>query len=332
MVSALQSGSYELIWETCADLPSPLYSASVAVHDNKVYTTAGGAPDRETYDHVYVYDVNRNQWDRLPPPGQRHGTLQIISGKLTVIGGWDATTKKRTNKVTTYNNNRWSNEYPNLSKARDRPGVLTHQDYVIVAGGALDDNTFNDDIELLNYKQSSPWVIARMKLPGAMRHPSLTISDNILYIVGYDRPTDRTNAAYKVSIDTVTSSVSHGQLTSIQTADWTKLPPAPNVGSAIIPNTSPPMIVGGYDKKYVPAADIRVLDTSENSWKVISSLTTARAATAVVSINCDSILIIGGFTCGIGISECRAHSISTVEKGTIRLCCTQKAADIHNTK
>ena len=46
MVSALQSGSYELIWEMCADLPSP---ASVAVHDNKVYTIAGGTPDRDTY-------------------------------------------------------------------------------------------------------------------------------------------------------------------------------------------------------------------------------------------------------------------------------------------
>ena len=41
-------------------------------------------------------------------------------------------------------------------------------DYVIVAGGVIDDNTYSDDIELLNYKQSSHWVIARMKLPEAM--------------------------------------------------------------------------------------------------------------------------------------------------------------------
>ena len=92
------------------------------------------------------------------------------------------------------------------------------------------------------------------------------------------------------------------------------------------------MTVSGYDKQYVPAVDIRVLDTPENSWKIISSFTTARAAITVVSTNCDSILIIGGFTHGVGISEPRAHSTSTVEKGTIRLCCTQKAADIHNTK
>ena len=152
MVPALESGCYQLIWEKCADLPSPLYHASVALHDNKVYTMAGNAPDRETYNYVYVYDINSNQWDRLPPPGQRQGNLQIINSKLTVIGGRDNTTKKGTNKVTTYNNNSWSNEYPNLLKARLRPGVLTHLDYVIVAGGRLDDNTYSDDIELLNYK------------------------------------------------------------------------------------------------------------------------------------------------------------------------------------
>ena len=320
MVPALQSGCYQLIWEKCTDLPSPLYHASVALHDNKVYTMAGGAPDDDTYDYVYVYDINSNQWDRLPPPGQYRGILQIINNKLTVIGGKDNTTNKITNKVTTYNNNSWSNEYPNLLKARLRPGVLTHLDYVIVAGGSLDDNTDSDDIELLNYEQSSHWVIARMKLPGAMRFPSLTIPDDTLYIVGYTRATGRTNAAYAVSVDKVTSSAA--QLTSNQTAHWTELPPAPYYYTAIILNSCPPTIIGGKVQGG-PTDDITVFDVPNNSWKKIASLTTARSATAVVPINHDSILVIGGTTGGRGIEGAKAHSISTVEKGTVRLCHTQ---------
>ena len=35
-------------------------------------------------------------------------------------------------------------------------------DYVIHAGEVLNDSTYSDDIELLNYKQSSHWVIARI--------------------------------------------------------------------------------------------------------------------------------------------------------------------------
>ena len=322
MVPALESGCYQLIWEKCADLPSPFYSASVALHDNKVYTMAGDAPDDDTYDYVYVYDINSNQWDRLPPPGQHMGRLQIINSKLTVIGGWDNTTKKITNKVTTYNNNNsWSNEYPNLLKARLRPGVLTHLDYVIVAGGKLEVNTFNDDIEFLNYKQSSHWVVVSMKLPEAMWAPSLTKSDDMLYIVGYGRANGyRSKAAYAVSVDMVTSSAA--QLTSNQTAHWTKLPPAPNADTAIIPNSCPPTIIGGKNHG-VKTDNIRVLDVPNNSWKKIALLTTARSNTAVVPINCDSILVIGGTTGGRGIEGAKAHSISKVEKGTVRLCHTQ---------
>ena len=94
---------------------------------------AGMTPDRDTYNYVYVYDINSNYWDKISPPGQYKGTLQIIDSKLTVIGGWDNTTNKRTNKVTTFNNNSWTNEYPNMIKARIMPGIVSHLDYVIVA-------------------------------------------------------------------------------------------------------------------------------------------------------------------------------------------------------
>ena len=318
---SLQNGYYELTWENCADLPSPLYVASVALHDNKVYTMAGNAPDDDTYQYVYVYDINSNQWDRLPPPGQLQGSLIIINSKLTVIGGKDATTRKRTNKVTTYNNNSWYNSYPSMIKARNKPGAVTHLDYVIVAGGTLADKTLSDDTEVLNYKQSSHWVIARMKLPEPMVIPSLTTSDDLLYIVGYNRATGRTNAAYQLPVDTITSSAA--QLTSNQTAHWTKLPPAPHYDTAIIPNSCPPVIIGGHDIQGVPTVDIRVLDVPNNSWKKIASLTTARSSTAIVSINHDSILVIGGNTGGRNPTEVIAHSTTRVEKGTVRLCHTQ---------
>ena len=283
---------------------------------------AGEAPDGDTLDCVYVYDINSNQWDRLPPPGQYKGSLQIINSKLTVIGGKDNTTNKITNKVTTYNNNCWSNEYPNLLKARVRPGVLTHLDYVIVAGGILDDNTYSDDIELLNYKQSSHWVIARMKLPEVMWDPSLTITNDMLYIVGYYGVTGYIRAAYAVSVDIITSAV---QLTNNPTGHWSKLPPVPHYCNAIIPNSFPPTIIGGIscDDQNIPTDDIRVLDVPNNSWKKITSLATARDSTAVVPINHDSILVIGGTTGGRDVEGAKAHSISTVEKGTVRLCHTQ---------
>jgi len=75
-VPPLQSGE-----EKCADLPLPHYSASVALHDNKVYTMACPAQDDDTLDYVYVYDINNNQWDKFSPLG----TLQIVDSKVTII-------------------------------------------------------------------------------------------------------------------------------------------------------------------------------------------------------------------------------------------------------
>ena len=157
-----------------------------------------------------------------------------------------------------------------------------------------------------------------MKLPEPMRSPSLTISDNLLYIVGYYRATGRTSAAYKLSIDIITSPAD--QLTSNH---WTKLPPAPHYYTAIIPNTSPPVIIGGDDIQYVPTADIRALDVPNNSWKKIASLTSPRSSTAVVPINHDSILVIGGIAGGRDVEEAEKNSITRVEKGSVRLCHTQ---------
>ena len=159
-----------------------------------------------------------------------------------------------------------------------------------------------------------------MKLPEPMWVPSLTNSNDLLYIIGYNSATHRTNRAYQVPVDTITSTA---QLTSDQTTHWTKLPPAPHYNTAIIPNSCPPMIIGGHDKHYVPTDDITVLDVPNNSWKKIASLTTARSGIAIVPINHDSILVIGGTTGGRDGKEAKAHSITRVEKGTLRLCHTQ---------
>ena len=315
MVPTLENG---LIWEDCANLPKPFGDASVVLHDNKVYAMAGRAElqDKEAYNYVYVYDIDSNQWDRLPPPGQHEGALLIINNKLTVIGGCDntTTTYKVTSKVTTYNNNSWSNEYPNLQIGRQRPGAVTHLDYIIVAGGNLDIFIKSDDIELLNYKQSSNWEIAAMKLPLPIQCPFLTISDDTLYFVGYHGPT-LIGSAYAVSVDTVTSS-------KIQDS-WTKLPPLPYSYSAMIPRSNPPVLVGGKhwgEQQHAPTDDIMMLDIPSYSWKKIASLKTARAATAVVPINHDSILVIGGYLTEAfrkNSSSFIGSYINTVQKGTV---------------
>ena len=244
---ALQSGCYELTWERCADLPSPMYGISAVLHDKKVYIMAGSAPDDDTLYHVYCYNITTDQWEQLPPPGHYMGILQIIDGKLTVIVGVDNVTKKATNKVTSYINNGWTDHLPNLLRARFKPGVVSHSEYVIVAGGKRDKDTINNDIEILNTTQPSHWMMSSVLLPEPMWGIFPTISDNKIIIVGYSRSTRRTNRVYQLPVDIITSSTT----TSNQPVQWMKLPRAPHYDTITIPNSHPPVIMGGDDLQYL---------------------------------------------------------------------------------
>ena len=325
---ALQSGCYELTWEKCADLPSPMYLASAVLHNEKVHVMAGDAPDYDTYDYVYTYDIHSNHWDTLPPPGHYQGVLQIIDGKLSVIGGVDTSTHKVTNKVSTFINNNWTQQFPHMLQKRARPGVVTYSDYVIVAGGMRDINTVNDDIELLYYKQSPHWIRTNINLPEPMVYISLTITDDLLYIAGYGRSDNkRSNKAYKIAADKTTSSVAQPP-TSSQTVQWTTIPSTPHYHTAIVPNSYPPVIIGGDDLQGVPTTDFAVL---KQSWSKVASLSSPRIAVAVVPINCDSILVVGG-TAGRTVEEAKANSMTMVEKGTVKQSHTVAAIPTQDTQ
>ena len=51
---------------------------------------------------MYVYDNNTDRWGQLPPSGHYYGIPHIIGGKLVIIGGALSATKKRINKVSTF--------------------------------------------------------------------------------------------------------------------------------------------------------------------------------------------------------------------------------------
>ena len=217
--------------------------------------------------------------------------------------------KKITSKVTTFINDGWTNVFPDMQNPRVKPGVVTHLNNVIVAGGALDESAFSNDIEILNWTEKPfHWVTARVKLPEQMWFISLTISEGLLYIVGYNRSNDRSTAAYQISVDAITSSLLNSQMIL-----WYRVSKAPHAGTIIIPNSCPPVIIGGYNHQGL-TSDISILDG--NSWKRIASLMTPKKYAAVVSISHDTILVIGGCTGGKGMKGTIANSTVAVEKGT----------------
>ena len=263
---ALTSGRYHVKWTQLADLPAPLYDARVAVQHHKIYVTGGKGPVDDAKHQVYVYNINTDQWDQLPLSGHYFGIPHIIGGRLAIIGGCLSATDKMTNKISTFDEDSqtWSSYYPDLLSVRSRPGVVSHLEHVIVAGGvryaAKDDNTpvVRDDIEVLNWIENSHWRKLSIKLPVPMYAFTPTISDGDLIIVGYADTNLITKSTYKIPVTNIIVSVD--QQHNIDTpTKWTELTAADHDLTALVPSSSPPVVVGGHDKMgTIPTADIKM--------------------------------------------------------------------------
>ena len=324
---ALTSGRYNIKWTQLADLPVPLYGADVALKDKKVYVT-GDSPVDDAYHYVFVYDINTDQWGQLPPSGHYYGIPHIIGGRLAIIGGRLSATKKRTNKVSTFDEDSqtWTSYYPDLLSVRSKPGVVSHLEHVIVAGGgrstAEDNDTLviQDDIEVLNWIENSHWRKVSIKLPVPMGAFTPTISDDHLLIVGYaDANMIRQRSAYKIPVANITASIDQ-QHNSDTPTKWTELITTDHYFTALVPSSASPVVVGGEETtSTIPTADIKMYDNSHKSWKKIGSLSSARSYVTVAAVYNNAIVVIGGFTKGGSMANCKSSSLTIVELGQAEL-------------
>ncbi|XP_065908853.1 uncharacterized protein [Dysidea avara] len=325
LMPALTSGRYHIKWTQLANLPAPMYYAYVTVQDKKVYVAGGNSPVDDAEHQVYVYDINTDQWDQLPPSGHYYGVIHIIGGKLAIIGGRLSATKMVTSKVSTFDETRqtWTSHYPDLLSARSRPGVVTHLEHVIVAGGVKDVNNtlvVQDDIEVLNWMEKSHWQKVSINLPVSMVFFTPIISDDHLVIVGYANADMRCDkSAYRIPVDDITRPVDQQQ-TSDTPTKWITMTDATDWCTALVPSSSPPVVVGGQDQSGTSTiADIKMYDDSSKSWKNISSLSSARSTVAIAAVNNNAMIVIGGYTKVGSMANAKSSSLTTVELGQAQL-------------
>ena len=263
----------------------------------------------------------------MPPSGHYYGIPHIIGGKLVIIGGRLSATKKRTNKVSTFDEDSqtWTSYYPDLLSVRSKPGVVSHLEHVIVAGGTRptseDDDTgvIQDDIEVLNWIENSHWKKVSIKLPVPMWGFTPIVSDDHLLIVGYYGADMKGYSAYKIPVANITASDDQ-QRNSDTPTKWTELTPADQYNTALVPSSSPPVVVSGQDATgKILTADIKMYDNSNKSWKKIGSLSSARSCVAVAAVYNNAIVIIGGYTKGGSGTIAKSSSVTVVELGQAEL-------------
>ena len=305
-----------------ADLPVPLYRVYAAVLHHKIYVS-GYSPVEGAKHQVYVYNVDNDQWGQLPPPGHYYGIPHVIGDRLAIIGGGLSATNERTNKVSTFDEDSqtWTSYYPDLLSVKSQPGVVSHLEHVIVAGGKLNWNTILDDIEILNWMENSHWRRVPTKLPVPMYDITPTVSDDHMLIVGYyGTDTKPRRGAYKLPVAGIKTSVD--QQHSGTSSRWIDLTPITHTLTALVPSSSPPVIVGGWlHGNKTSTADIKMYDNTDHSWKKIGSLSSPKCMVAVAAVHDNVIIVIGGCNEGGHKVNYKSSSLTIVELGQAELFC-----------
>ena len=303
-----------------------MYEAFATVINATLYISGGWCPnDTRNMYNVYKYKLDKNQWSVLPALQQYYGIPVNTDNQLTVIGGRHPTTHKPTAQVTTFTNNRWNNDtYLNLSVARVHHAVVPYHQYVIVAGGVGDDGTAVDTIEILNVTNCH-WMIVNTHLPKPMYRISATVCADSFTIVGYHGADKKCyNGTFTIPIDKIISQQQQTQqsLTSSTDKDntkWHRLADAPYWKTALVPNTSPPVIIAGEDDQYNSVNDIAIYDDTNNRWKKIASLPINCAYTTIAVIN-DCVIVMGGASDTTTNETCNVTTLSEVNVGQLVLC------------
>lgn len=129
--------------------------------NNSLYLGGGYTGNCKLDAVVYAYDSTSEQWSSLPPCPLKWSSLSLHNGRLLLVGGRAVGGSKPrpseyTNKIAVWDeeNRTWCSSVPSMIIPRLSPVVISHEGYLIVAGGKKGSLDYN--AEVLD-KESKRW-------------------------------------------------------------------------------------------------------------------------------------------------------------------------------
>ena len=294
----------------CQNLPVPMYWAYAVTIGMMVYVTGGNSRNGDAVEHIHRFDLEKNKWDKLPPSTYHHCVPVVLEGKLSLIGGRIPRNKAVINKVNTFDEamNQWVSIYPDMNQPRYRPAVVANDSHVIVLAGKIKERSkLTDTIEIMNIKDKQ-WITVATLLPDKMYDMSATISNDLVWIIGYDNGSSRSNKVFTVSLDDLINRIDEKHV-------WEKLRnDTVCFKTATISYSDPPVILGGDDRQNKTVSAVVAFDYKTNSWSEVAMLSSPRAHCAVAKLPGErGILVIGGCSETKTLSQCNSSCLNTTE-------------------
>ena len=269
------------------DMPETLFNPISVTVDTVVYMTR-----RYPTHDIHRYDLQTQQWTKLPKYQGWEFTMTEVNHQLTLVGGSTSSSgTTATDAVAVYSTSQgWTQPYPPMNTPRISPAVSTYHQHLVVAGG----NGYRGylaTVEILDTSTShGQWLsITSMSLPVGCSRMSATIVHDTLYLLGGSLG----KQVLSMSLPALTQ-------TDKPPAQWCTLPDAPLEFSTAIAVHGSILAVGGNRetggrhsyRQYSSA--IHVYDQEENMWTKVGDLPTERSCCACCLLPSGEILFAGG--------------------------------------
>ena len=239
---------------------------------------------------LYSYNINQDEWAKLPQPPYTDCGLVCIEGQLTTVGGkqsdWFGITSKVISKLFSLQGDKWKERHPPLNTARSSPAVVSTCydgcDYIIVAGGVGGGDDWITSVEVL----SNGKCYHKTDLPDGAVYPSVAVSNTTLYVISG-------TIGYSVSLrDLLVDNRPINFQDSPLTLQWTQLPRLPLYDTTPVCMGGVFLIVGGKDRNKGSSA---IYQLWNNQFVEIGHMSEARRECLVVILSPDKMMVVGGW-------------------------------------
>ena len=287
--------SIKLKWREGKRAPCEMErTCDTVVDGSTVYVRAGGTMK------IYSYDATTDSWSRLPDCVKVGGSITVINGRLTTVGGYES--KELFSLTGEGSSRRWTKEYPPMPTKRRWATSLCTGATLIVAGGAGDGEALST-VEVMN-TENHQWSTAA-NLPQPMYFASATVcGDRIYMLVGVDECYSYTKSVYTCSVSALLQSCVPSSLeaklkrTSLsdKASVWRQVADLPVTRSTCESFHGRLLAIGGTDDSKKGTTAVYEYSLISNSWEVISHMTTGRYLCFTAVLPNNQLMVVGGRT------------------------------------
>ena len=274
-------------WRTANDTPVGMWRGAAVSHGNVVYFNS----DSSTA--VYCYESQPQLWLQLCVCPSRDSALVMADNKLTTIGGRDQQWRP-TNSLASLTgegkDSKWVKLFPRMPTARYRLAAVCRGRNVIAAGGIGDGGRMLTTVEILD-TELRQWSSAA-SLPHPMTLASITVCEDLLYLLGGD---DQNGRTLSVLTSSITDLLHQQQETANQTAVWRQAYDALYYCSTAVSVGGQLLAIGGQDEQREDTSAIVAYDPTSDSWQDMGHMATPRWHPLVAVLPSNQLIAAGGY-------------------------------------